>query len=77
MSHQSDIAAATRSLHCALDKVQRDLAEYPTPVSGCDQQFTYLIATKSRIRRALDALGQEVFVATPRTLAPGLGVESR
>lgn len=77
MTEVSDIDLAARHLRAALEDVQRQLAEYPGPVAGCDQQYTHLLATRTRLRNALNALADEVFVATPRTLHPGAGVESR
>ncbi|AKO97258.1 hypothetical protein MALG_02090 [Marinovum algicola DG 898] len=73
----SEIAKARAHLHAALQEVARDLAEYPGPIAGCDAQYTHLLATRTRIRNALTALDGEVFVATPRSLHPGAGVESR
>ncbi len=77
MTDPSDIDLAARHLRRALDEVQHELAAYPGPIAGCDQQYTHLLATRRRLRNALNALEGEVFVATPRTLHPGAGVESR
>ena len=44
----------------------REIADDPTPVAGCDAQFTHLLAERRRLSAALDALAQEVFVPTPR-----------
>ncbi len=77
MIFQTDISNATLSLQAALDTLNREIAQYPTPVSGCDQQYTYLLATRHRVSDALNTLNLDVFVATPRSLSPGTGVESR
>ncbi len=73
----TDIERAEHLLNRALGDVTRELADYPGPVSGCDQQYTHLLATRTRLRNAIDALGAEIFIPTPRTLSPGAGVESR
>ncbi|GMG81532.1 hypothetical protein LNKW23_07450 [Paralimibaculum aggregatum] len=70
MSAQSKFDAATEALIAAREALQREIAGYPTPVSGCDLQYTHLIGQLSRVRRAIEALDREVFVATPRQLAP-------
>lgn len=77
MTYQTDIAAATRALRSAQDGLTDEIRAYPTPVDGCDSQYTYLLASRRSVHNALAVLGAEVFVATPRTLTPGSGVESR
>jgi hypothetical protein len=68
---------ALRSLREAKRALDREIAEYPTPIAGCDAQFTFLLTERRRLAAALDAFGAEVFIPTPRTLTPGAGVESR
>lgn len=77
MTASAEIAQAGRMLRTAMSSVSDELAAYPGPVSGCDAQYTHLLEIRSRLRNALNALEAEVFVATPRTLRPGAGVESR
>lgn len=77
MTYQTDIATAARALRSAQEGLTNEIGAYPTPVAGCDAQYTHLLASRRRVRDALAALGAEVFVATPRTLTPGSGVESR
>lgn len=66
----SSLVEARRALEC-------EIAEYPTPISGCDAQFTHLLAERRRLIAALSAFEADVFIPTPRTLEPGTGVESR
>lgn len=73
-SLKSDGIAALRAAREALNLV---IADYPTPVSGCDAQYTHLLAERRRLIGALDALEAEVFIPTPRTLTRFAGVESR
>ncbi|WP_417208951.1 hypothetical protein [Antarctobacter sp.] len=77
MSDLTEIEQAAALLRTAIDILTDDLATYPGPVSGCDAQYTHLLATRTRVRKALTALDADVFIATPRTLRPGAGVESR
>ena len=76
-----DIEPLLVQAHPALETARRALAReitsYPTPISGCDAQFNHLLAQRSQISRALDALQSDVFVPTPRTPTPFSGVESR
>lgn len=77
----ADPDAAVAAAHAALDQaraaIAAEIAGYPAPVSGCDAQFNHLLAERQRVADALSALGAPVFVPTPRTPAPGAGVESR
>ncbi len=75
--YREDLSSARAALLSAMNALRGEMASYPTPVAGCDAQYTHLLVEQERIRRALDALGHEVFVATPRTLSRGAGVESR
>ena len=79
MDHQfgDDIAAAVERLRAARRAISREIAGYPTPISGCDAQFNHLLSEREKVRRALEALGSQPFVATPRVPAPGARVESR
>lgn len=71
------IAQAHQALETARHALVQEIASYPTPISGCDAQFNHLLAQRSQISRALDALQSDVFVPTPRTPTPFSGVESR
>lgn len=68
---------AEHSMREALRHVAAEIATYPTPISGCDAQFNHLLAVRTQIGAALDALKREVFIPTPRTPEPGAGIESR
>ena len=61
----------------AKEKVAAEISDYPTPISGCDAQFNYLLAERNRIGLMLSVLGEDIFVPTPRTPTPAAGVESR
>lgn len=71
------LVLARAELRNAMVLLNDEMRQYPTPISGCDAQFNYLISERRRVSDALDALGQEVFVPTPRTPAAGVGIESR
>ncbi len=58
-------------------QIQSEIMDYPTPISGCDAQYNYLIGLRGSISEALRALDGPRFVATPRTPEPMAGVESR
>lgn len=73
-SYDSLRSAAEAALVRARAALDREIAEYPTPISGCDAQFNHLLADRRRLSAALQALGQDVFVPTPRW--PG-GAEAR
>ena len=77
MTYQELMQRAASDLRLARDEISDELRDYPTPVSGCDAQYNHLIGLRNGIGAALDALDTPPFVATPRTPAPGAGVESR
>lgn len=71
------LAEAEKCLLSARSLVAAEISSYPTPISGCDAQFSHLLAQRATIDGSLQALRREAFVATPRTPSPGIGVESR
>ncbi len=68
---------ARQELKLAQAALRRDMAEYPTPIAGCDEQFNHLLDQIERVRNALAALDAPHFVPTPRKLTIGRGIESR
>ncbi len=77
MTYEMALSQAKDKLREA-DLILRDeLQAYPTPVSGCDAQYSHLISQRGAISQALAALETPPFVASPRTLEEGAGVESR
>ena len=77
MSYADHLIRAASELEAARNLIQDEIREYPTPISGCDAQYNHLIGLRKSVTAALDALSAPAFVATPRTLEPGAGVESR
>ncbi len=71
------LIAAKAELQQARALISAEIRDYPTPISGCDAQFNYLIGERQKISDALNALDTMVFVPTPRTPSLGAGVESR
>ena len=57
--------------------ISEEIRRFPTPISGCDSQFNYLIAERQKISDAIAALENDVFVPTPRAPIQGKGIESR
>lgn len=77
MGYHQHMSTAATELRAAKNALQDELRGYPTPISGCDAQYNHLISLRNAVSLALDALNEPPFVATPRTLSPGAGVESR
>jgi hypothetical protein len=81
LEHAMPYQKALDRARLALAEARRDIIDemrsYPTPVSGCDAQYNHLIAQRSAISDALDALAHPPFVATPRQLTAERRVESR
>ena len=79
MTADADTAVtnAYKALQAARHALAGEILGYPTPISGCDAQFNYLLALRDKISRALDELEAEVFVPTPRSPTQFTGVESR
>ncbi|NOD65626.1 MULTISPECIES: hypothetical protein [unclassified Ruegeria] len=68
---------ARQELKLAQAALRRNMAEYPTPIAGCDEQFNHLLDQSQRVRNALAALEAPNFIPTPRKLTPGRSLESR
>ncbi|MGZ2256019.1 hypothetical protein [Roseobacter sp. A03A-229] len=77
MTSEDCLIVAKAELNMARQLLQDELRSYPTPVSGCDAQYNYLIGLRGSVSEALRALEGPRFVATPRTPSPTAGVESR
>jgi hypothetical protein len=71
------IVVARSELKIARQSLNQEISTYPTPISGCDAQFNYLLAERERVRTALQTLDQSFFVPTPRSPTASTGVESR
>lgn len=69
--------SARTELELALQLLQTQIRSYPTPIAGCDEQFNFLLSESKKVRAALVALDQSMFVATPRMLTASSRVESR
>lgn len=76
-SFQDCILLAETELERARHSLQDAIQSYPTPISGCDAQFNFLLAERTKVQNALRELGAEVFVPTPRIPNAGDRVESR
>ena len=66
----AEVALPTDRARVALMMARTELDEeihtYPTPISGCDAQYNFLLAERRRIHAALEALDAEVHIPTPR-----------
>lgn len=77
MTCEDCLTVAKAELKAADRLLQNEIRAYPTPISGCDAQYNYLIGLRGSVCDALRALEAPNFVATPRTPSPTAGVESR
>ena len=66
--YECHVDQAIESLTRARDLILSEIAAYPTPISGCDQQYIRLISDRTRISQSIQSLKRRPFVATPRTL---------
>ena len=76
-SFEDCIRAARAELAQARHLIQTEIADYPSPISGCDAQFNYLLEERQKVLTAIQSLDAIVFVPTPRTPMQQSGVESR
>ncbi len=60
------VAAARRQLRSARAALDAEIHAYPTPISGCDAQFTHLLAERRRVQAALRAFEAEIHIPTAR-----------
>ena len=67
-TYECAIQEAQNALLEAKELLREELQAYPTPISGCDQQYIRLIADRTRISRTIQTLSNLPFVATPRVM---------
>lgn len=77
LDYETHMSNAQRALDTALESLSDEIAAYPTPVSGCDAQFTRLLSDRTRLAEARRTLQETPFIPTPRVMEPGARVESR
>jgi hypothetical protein len=65
-SIEGRIALARIELQLARTRLTKEIAGYPTPIAGCDCQFNYLLAARSKIAAALAALDQDNHMPSPK-----------
>ncbi|MGP1351742.1 MAG: hypothetical protein ACTS1Z_00325 [Parasphingopyxis sp.] len=70
LPYEEALERARTELQSALSLLLQEIADYPTPISGCDAQFIRLISDRTRIASSLRDLDDRPFVATPRKLEP-------
>ena len=73
MSYVHRITEAANALQLAHRELSLEIADYPTPVAGCDAQFNALLSDRARIAGALHALDEHPFIPTPRAPEPTRG----
>lgn len=66
--YEQAVSDAREALYEARRIILAELKAYPTPISGCDQQYIHLLADRTRISNAIQSLRNHPFVATPRVL---------
>lgn len=70
LAYEAALEAARAELNAARRLLQQEIADYPTPISGCDAQYVRLMSDRTRILNCLHELDDQPFVATPRILEP-------
>ena len=63
---QKRLEDAHQQLLMAQKLLNAEISSYPSPISGCDAQFNYLLGERYKICQALGALTSDVFVPTSR-----------
>lgn len=75
--YENHLEVALAGLESARDILNTEIADYPTPISGCDVQFNRLLSDRTRVEVAIQALQSQPFIPTPRRMEPGAAMESR
>ena len=75
--YENHLEVALTSLESARSVLNAEIADYPTPISGCDVQFNRLLSDRTRVEVAIQALQSQPFIPTPRRMEPGAAMESR
>ena len=63
---QKRLEDAHQQLLMAQKLLNAEISSYPSPISGCDAQFNFLLDERYKICQALGALTSDVFVQTSR-----------
>ena len=71
LPYEEALAEAQAALERAKALLLEEIAEYPTPISGCDAQYIRLISDRTKIGSCLRVMEEQPFVATPRVLEAG------
>lgn len=75
--YEDAIHNAQDSLRRARAALTAEIADYPTPIAGCDAQFNQMLADRQKVLDALRVLESAVFVPTPRAPTEVAGIECR
>lgn len=76
-NYENHLEVAIEGLESARRILNSEIADYPTPISGCDIQFNRLLSDRTRVEVAIQALQNQPFIPTPRRMEPGAAMESR
>ena len=76
LAYEAALEAARAELDAARRLLQQEIADYPTPISGCDAQYVRLMSDRTRILNCLHELDDQPFVATPRILKPAAAAKA-
>lgn len=71
LPYEEALAEAQTALERAKALLLEEIAEYPTPISGCDAQYVRLVSDRTKIAACLRVMDEQPFVATPRVLEAG------
>ncbi len=68
--YQATLAEAVEQLGAAKALLSAEIANYPTPISGCDAQFNHLLSQRAMIANVQHVLDHPPFIPTSRQLEP-------
>ena len=49
----------SENLHEELRKLNEKIGNYPSPITGCDEQFNYLLEMRSKMERRIKELSEK------------------
>lgn len=64
--YEGALNSALSELKKAQRMLAKEIANYPSPISGCDAQFNRLLSDRVRIANTLRSIDSQPFVPTSR-----------
>jgi chorismate mutase len=66
MATKEESLQQTKELAVLLDDIYKQIKNYPTPITGCDEQFNYLLEERNRLREMIEQIKSNTTTTTQK-----------